>query len=75
MSYDIAVQRLAATLNTSPQSLQGLDALTPEQIDRLNTLLVDALHRQHATMKEAIDRGLDHVPALLRGAVKKIVRG
>lgn len=75
MSYDVALQRLAATLNATPQELTGLEGLTPEQVDRLNSLLTDALHHQHVAIKEAIDRGLDHVPALLRGAVKKIVRG
>ena len=75
MSYDIALQRLAATLKTTTDELKGLDRLTPEQIEQLRTMLINALHRQHETMKAAIDRGLDHVPALLRGAVKKIVRG
>ena len=55
--------------------MKGLDGLTPEQVDELNTILVNALHQQHEAMKAAIDRGLDHVPSLLRGAVKKIVRG
>jgi hypothetical protein len=75
MSYDIALQRLAATLKTTTGELAGLESLTPEQVDQLNTIMVNALHQQHEAMKEAIDRGLDHVPSLLRGAVKKIVRG
>jgi|JI8StandDraft_1071087.scaffolds.fasta_scaffold260022_2 hypothetical protein len=75
MSFDISLQRLASTLKAGTDDLKGLDGLTPEQVDELNTILVNALHQQHEAMKAAIDRGLDHVPSLLRGAVKKIVRG
>ncbi len=75
MSREIAHQQLAQTLKIAPADLQGLDTLSAEQLQTLDRLIQDAKVRQRQSMNEAIDRGLDHVPALLRGAVKKIVRG
>lgn len=70
-----ALEQLALTLKTSASELNGLTPLTEAQISQLNSLIENAQKKQRQTLNDAIEAGLNHVPALLRGAVKAIVRG
>ncbi|MBK7301133.1 MAG: hypothetical protein IPI79_12870 [Moraxellaceae bacterium] len=45
------------------------------QILTLNTLIETSQQKQRQVLNDAIEEGLSYVPALLRGAVKAIVRG
>ena len=53
----------------------GLGALTAEQLARLADAVDDARARQKQALRGATDRGLDFVPTLLRGPVKKVLFG
>ena len=75
MSAHAALEQLAATLNTTSAEINGLTVLDTQQIQQLNTLLEAAQQKQRQVLNDAIDEGLSYVPALLRGAVKAIVRG
>ncbi len=70
-----ALEQLAATLKTDTSQLSGLSSLDNAQILTLNTLIETAQQKQRQILSDAIDEGLSYVPALLRGAVKAIVRG
>jgi hypothetical protein len=70
-----ALEQLAMTLKTDASQLSGLSTLNNTQILTLNTLIETAQQKQRQTLNDAIDEGLSYVPALLRGAVKAIVRG
>lgn len=75
MSHQVAIEQLAVTLKTTASELNGLSVLEAEQLQQLNTLLETAQQKQRKTLNDAIEEGLSYVPALLRGAVKAIVRG
>ena len=47
--------------------------LTPDQLAWLRDAARGARHREHAALEAAIDRAMEHVPWLLRGAVKRIL--
>ncbi|SEP47861.1 hypothetical protein [Amycolatopsis saalfeldensis] len=51
----------------------GIEALPEEQKRDLAQALRDARHRQAKALGEAGEEGLRYVPALLRGAVRKVV--
>lgn len=70
-----ALEQLAQTLKTSVNELDGLAALSEQQIALFNSLVENAQKKQRQTLENAIEEGLSYVPALLRGAVKAIVRG
>ena len=70
-----ALEQLAMTLKTDASQLSGLSTLNNTQILTLNTLIENAQQKQRQTLNDAIDEGLSYVPALLRSAVKAIVRG
>lgn len=70
-----ALEQLALTLKTSVNELDGLAALSEQQIALFNSLVEKAQKKQRQTLENAIEEGLSYVPALLRGAVKAIVRG
>jgi hypothetical protein len=70
-----ALEQLAATLKTDTSQLSGLSSLDNAQILTLNTLIETAQQKQRQVLNDAIEEGLSYVPALLRGAVKAIVRG
>lgn len=70
-----ALEQLATTLKTDAAQLSGLSSLDATQIATLNTLIETAQQNQRQVLSDAIDEGLSYVPALLRGAVKAIVRG
>ena len=50
-----------------------LAALTPAQLAWLRDAARDARKREEASLGAAVDRALEHVPWLLRGAVKRIL--
>ncbi|WP_328606720.1 hypothetical protein OG943_43645 [Amycolatopsis sp. NBC_00345] len=52
---------------------EGIEALPEEQKRDLAEVLRDARHRQAKALGEAGEEGLRYVPALLRGAVRKVV--
>jgi len=49
--------------------------LSEAQLNTLNQYIEQAQLKQRETLNNAIEEGLSYVPALLRGAVKAIVRG
>ena len=53
----------------------GLAALAPEHQQVLADDIHDARERQAAALARATDRGLDFIPKLLRGPVKKVLFG
>lgn len=70
-----ALEQLATTLKTDASQLSGLSTLETTQLLTLNTLIENAQQKQRQILNDAIEEGLSYVPALLRGAVKAIVRG
>jgi chemotaxis regulatin CheY-phosphate phosphatase CheZ len=52
----------------------GLRELSDDELAHLASAVADARHRQAAALAEAADRALNHIPRLLRGPVKRIVR-
>lgn len=75
MSQTAVLQQLATSLKITPADLPDLSTLSNEQLAQLAQWIATAQQQQRQDLSAAIDRGLDHVPALLRGAVKKIVKG
>ncbi|UMP01607.1 hypothetical protein [Amycolatopsis sp. EV170708-02-1] len=51
----------------------GIEALADHEKQDLSNALRDARHRQAKALAEAGEEGLKYVPALLRGAVRKVV--
>ena len=52
---------------------EGIESLPEEHKRDLAEALRDARHRQAKALGEAGEEGLRYVPALLRGAVRKVV--
>jgi uncharacterized protein YoxC len=75
MLMSTALEQLATTLKTDTSQLSGLSTLETTQLLTLNTLIENAQQKQRQILNDAIEEGLSYVPALLRGAVKAIVRG
>jgi hypothetical protein len=50
-----------------------LTALTAAQLAWLRDTARDARNREQASLDAAVDRAMQHVPWLLRGAVKRIL--
>lgn len=63
---------LRTLLGNAPAGLAGLNAADQQQ-------LIDTLRRarvaQHADHSAAFEKALAHVPALLRGTVRRIING
>jgi len=57
---------------TPPPSFATLDA---EQLQSLTDKLATASEHQRQALNDAIDHGLDFVPRLLRGSIKKALFG
>lgn len=53
----------------------GLAALSDKDLDTLATAIADAGRSQKAALADAIDDGLNIVPRVLRGAVRKALFG
>jgi hypothetical protein len=51
----------------------GIEALSDQHKQDLSTALRDARHRQAKALARAGEESLKYVPALLRGAVRKVV--
>lgn len=51
----------------------GLAALSEDQHEVLATALSQAQERQAAALSQATEHGLDFIPKLLRGPVKKVL--
>jgi len=65
---------LAAALGPHPDpALAPLERLSPELRAELSRLVGDARERQRREVKTAIDESLTHVPALLRGPIRKLL--
>jgi hypothetical protein len=70
-----ALEQLANTLKVPATELEDLSALSESQLSQLDGLITAAQQKQRQTLNDAIENGLNDVPAILRGTVKKIVRG
>lgn len=55
--------------------VEGLGALSEDQLALLASALSEARKAQSEALNDAAERSLRHVPRLLRGAAKKIVFG
>ncbi len=55
------------------QKLPDLDGLDQADIQRLEALILQAQAQQAASLAAATEESLSHVPALLRGAVRKLL--
>lgn len=75
MTTSTALAQLASTLKAPIEELDGLAMLNSSQLQQLDAYLQAAQQTQRAELEAAIERGLSHIPALLRGPVKKIIRG
>ena len=64
--------RLAGELRGPPPS--QISELPDDDLDHLAGLIADARHRQAAEIAAAADRGLNFVPRLLRGPIRKALR-
>ncbi len=70
-----ALEQLANTLKVSATELEDLSVLSETHLSQLEGLITAAQQKQRQTLNDAIENGLNYVPAILRGTVKKIVRG
>jgi hypothetical protein len=70
-----AIEQLANTLKVPATELEDLSVLSETQLSELDGLITAAQQKQRQTLNDAIENGLNYVPAILRGTVKKIVRG
>ena len=50
-----------------------LASLAPDELAWLRAAVRDAREREHAALTAAVDQALEHVPRLLRGAVRRIL--
>jgi hypothetical protein len=65
---------LAALRRELPSAdLQGLDALKAAEAERLARLIDRARQQQKLQLNTALQNSLEHVPFLLRGAVRKVL--
>jgi hypothetical protein len=71
MTRTPTAQRLAETLGRSPDEYRALAALPEAQRDHLHACLLATQARQSSALATAMEASLAHVPALLRGAVKR----
>jgi hypothetical protein len=69
---DDAYDALSAQLARTPP--EGLRQLSAAELTDLAAAIREARHRQAHALAQAGDRALDHVPRLLRGPVRRIVR-
>lgn len=68
---DAAFERLARELDGPLPS--GLDALSATEINRLADAVVLLKQKQASDLSTALEKALSHIPALLRGTVRKIL--
>jgi hypothetical protein len=65
--------RAALTRELGGKPPAELDALDAAEVDALTTSLRRARHHQQKQLAQAFETALEHVPLLLRGAVRKIL--
>jgi len=75
MMSNPAIEQLASTLKVPATELPDLSSLSAAQLSQLDGLITAAQQKQRQTLNDAIENGLNFVPAILRGTVKKILRG
>ncbi|MGJ8667844.1 MAG: hypothetical protein ACSHXK_00020 [Oceanococcus sp.] len=64
---------LEADLGNSLDGIAGLKGLDQADVDRIQALMNNAIEQQKRDVAEASEQALKHVPALLRGAVRKLL--
>ena len=64
---------LEADLGQDLNRIDGLQGLDQSDVDRLQGLVKDALRQQSEQIAEASEEALQHVPALLRGTLRKLL--
>ena len=67
---DTALQQLTRELGRAPA---GLESLSEAELRRLADTLHDSRRRQEEQVRRAMEGTLHHVPALLRGAVRRVL--
>ncbi len=67
------IQALARELGTAPSALPPPDPLRAEELQLLQTAMLMTRQRQQAHLRDALNAALKHVPALLRGPVRKVL--
>jgi len=67
-----SLSRLEAELGDTPPP--EFAQLSPAHLDRLADTVTTARKRQSAEIAAAADRGLDFIPRLLRGPIRKVLR-
>lgn len=75
MSKEQALKDLARSAQVPLESLKEFSALDEQQLRALIQSIDAAYRMQEQGLTAAIEGALSYVPALLRGAVKKIVFG
>jgi len=70
-----AADCLQRELGQSGRALPPLNTLSADQRQRLATLIRAAKQQQRAALADSTERALQHVPALLRGIVRRVLRG
>ena len=62
-----AIEQFANTLKVPATELEDLSALSETQLSRLDGLITAAQQKQRQTLNDAIENGLNDVPAILLG--------
>lgn len=75
MSKENVLKELARSAQMPLESLKEFSALDEKQLRELIQSIDAAYRMQEQGLTAAIESSLSYVPALLRGAVKKIVFG
>ncbi len=70
-----AADCLQRELGRSAADVPSLVTLSPEHRQHLATLIRAAKQRQRAALADSTERALQHVPALLRGVVRRVLVG
>jgi len=76
VSNESALARLARSLGRDGERVADLErfaALSEAQLDALTVAVDNTAARQKAALDQAITDSLEHVPRLLRGAVKRVL--
>jgi hypothetical protein len=72
MAEDHGLRELQAQLRATPAA--GLARLSDAQLGELARAVRDARRRQAAELEAAADQALRHIPKLLRGPIRRVMR-
>lgn len=72
---DSATDELRRELGGAASALPELRTLDTAARVRLAALVRDARQRQRRALGESAERALQHIPALLRGVVRRVLKG